>query len=58
MNALVDSGEFANRADIHTAALRFWLTHRRFDVGTAVREYLNTEEGRGLIREAMKKKRG
>jgi len=57
MNELVDAGEFANRADIMTAAIRFWMEYRHFDVKTAVREYLQSEEGRGLLRNLAKKPR-
>lgn len=56
MNALVESGEFANRADQITAALRFWFAYRRFDVKMAVREFLSTEEGRRLLRDTMKRR--
>jgi len=56
MNALVESGEFANRADIITASIRFWFQYRKFDLRTALKELLQTEEGRVLIREAVKKK--
>lgn len=58
ISALVDSGEYANQADVMTAGLRFWLEYRRFDVAAAVREFLMTEEGRELVRAAVKKKRG
>lgn len=53
---LVESGEYANRADAMTALLRFALQYRTFDVPAAVREFLSTEEGRGLIRKAAGKK--
>ena len=56
MNTLVEEGEFANRADIITAAIRFWIEYRQFDVKAAVREYLQSEEGRELIAEIMKKR--
>jgi len=56
LNALVASGEFANRADIQTAAIRSWLQYRHFDVKNAVREYLQSEEGRRLIVEIIKKR--
>jgi len=54
---LVDAGEFANRADIITAALRFWFNYRKFDVRAAVIEFLRSDEGMDLIREAGKKKK-
>jgi Arc/MetJ-type ribon-helix-helix transcriptional regulator len=57
MNALVTSGEYANRADIHTAALRFWFQYRQFDVKKALIEILQTDEGRELIRDAVKKRK-
>lgn len=56
MNALVDSGEFANRADIHTAALRFWLTHRKFDIATALRQFLETDAGKEMIAAAVRRR--
>nr|WP_321349718.1 hypothetical protein [uncultured Methanoregula sp.] len=56
MNALVENGEFVNRADQMTAALRFWFAYRQFDIGKAVRDYLNTDEGQRAIRAALKKK--
>lgn len=57
MNALVESGEFVNRADIITASIRFWFQYRKFDLKTALRELLLTEEGQEIIRGVMKKKK-
>jgi Arc/MetJ-type ribon-helix-helix transcriptional regulator len=57
MNALVESGEFVNRADQMTAALRFWLAYRKFDVKSAVSEYLNSEEGMELLEKVLRKKK-
>jgi len=57
LNALVESGEYASKSDVHTAALRFWFQYRRFDVKAACRKYLISDEGRELIRELMRSKK-
>jgi len=57
MNTLVESGEFVNRADQMTAALRFWLAYRKFDVKCAVSEYLNSDEGMELLEKVLRKKK-
>jgi Arc/MetJ-type ribon-helix-helix transcriptional regulator len=56
MNALVESGEFANRADILSVALHFWFDYRKFDVREAVREFLLSDEGRTLVRQMGRKR--
>jgi len=55
VNALVESGEFANKSDAYTAAFRFWLNYRQYDVKKALTDLLQTEEGRQLVRDAVKK---
>ena len=57
MNDLVSSGEFANRADIHTAALRHWFDYRKFNVAEAVRKYLESDEGILLVQRAARKRK-
>jgi len=55
ISALVDSEEYANQADAITAGLRFWLEYRQFDVRAAVREFLQSEEGIELVKQAARK---
>lgn len=57
MNALVESGEFANRSDIITASIRFWFQYRKFDLRTALKDLLQTDEGKEILREAMSSSR-
>jgi Arc/MetJ-type ribon-helix-helix transcriptional regulator len=57
MNALVDSGEFASKSDIHTASLRHWFEYRHFNVKAACREYLESEEGQKMLLDLVKKAR-
>lgn len=57
LNALVENGEYTSRAEAMSVAVRFWLEYRHFDVKAAVREYLQSDEGRGLIAEITKKRR-
>ena len=52
IDALVNEGKFVNRAEAMTALLRSGLDFRKFDLPTALREYLETDEGIALIKKA------
>ena len=54
MDELIESGEFVNRADIMSAALRFWLSHREMDINEAFESFLRSERGQQLILEIVK----
>jgi len=56
IDSLISSGEFVNRADAISTLLRFGLDYRVFDVPTAVREYLQSDEGIELVRTAARKR--
>ena len=55
MKDLIDAGEFTNRSEIISTAVRFWKEHRNID--EAIRNYLKSDEGRELIREIAKESR-
>jgi Arc/MetJ-type ribon-helix-helix transcriptional regulator len=56
IDALVDAGEYVNASDAVTALLRFALDHRNFDVATALKDYLNTDEGIELMKSAARRR--
>lgn len=49
MDALIESGEFVNRADIITTALRFWFDYRKFDVDAEIVRFLQSDGGGKMI---------
>jgi Arc/MetJ-type ribon-helix-helix transcriptional regulator len=54
MDELIETGEFCNRADIITAALRFWLSHRDLNINEVFETFLLSERGQELILEIVK----
>jgi len=56
IDKLVESEEFANRADAMTALLRSGLDHRKFNIELALEEFLNTERGIAMVQQAARRK--
>ncbi len=52
---LIDSGEFSSKNDVISIALQEFFDHRIFEerMDARIRAFLETEEGRELVRKAM-----
>ena len=49
MNQLIESGEFDTRADLITAALRYYFDNRNRNIQDEVRIFLLSDEGQEII---------